>query len=119
MCRLAHYPLQLILRLYVATSGDIFKAHLKTVGCYIHTEEKTTMINPFSGLLYFLFLGRNGLLTIAMIFWIWVIYECVTKESSEGNDKVAWLLFILFVPVVGALIYYFVRRPERIKSVGQ
>jgi hypothetical protein len=32
VCRLANYSLQLILLLYVATSGDIFKAHLKTVG---------------------------------------------------------------------------------------
>ena len=75
--------------------------------------------NPFAGLLYFLFLGRNGLLTIATIFWVWVIYDCITKESSEGNDKVAWLLFVLLVPVLGALIYYFVRRPERIKTVGR
>ncbi len=75
--------------------------------------------NPLLGLLYFLLLGRNGLATIAAIFWLWVAYDCITKEPSEGNDKVAWLLFVLLVPVVGALIYYFVRRPERIKVVGK
>ena len=75
--------------------------------------------NPLSGLLYLLFLGRNGLATIAAIFWIWSIYDCITKEPSEGNDKLAWLLFILFVPIVGTLVYYFVRRPERMKTAGK
>jgi len=54
-----------------------------------------------------------------MIFWIWVLVDCLTKESSEGNDKVAWVLVILLVPLIGALIYYFVRRPERVKAIGR
>jgi hypothetical protein len=54
-----------------------------------------------------------------MIFWLWVVVDCLRKEPSEGNEKVAWVLFILLVPVIGALLYYFIRRPERIKAVGQ
>jgi hypothetical protein len=76
------------------------------------------MFNPFATILYFLFLGRNGIFLLGAIFWVWVLYDCLTKEASEGNDKVAWLLFILMVPIVGALVYYLVRRPERIKTVG-
>ncbi len=71
---------------------------------------------PF--LLHLLFSSRTGLAALATIFWIWVLIDCLTKEPSEGNDKVAWVLFILFVPLLGALIYYFVRRPERVKVVG-
>jgi hypothetical protein len=63
--------------------------------------------------------GAQGIALLVSIFWIWVLIDCVTKEPSEGNDKVAWLLFILFVPWVGALVYYFVRRPERVKAVGR
>lgn len=65
-----------------------------------------------------LFLSRTGLAALATIFWIWVLIDCLTKEASEGSDKVAWVLFILFVPLVGALVYYFVRRPERVKALG-
>jgi hypothetical protein len=60
----------------------------------------------------------NGVAIMATIFWIWVLVDCLTKEPSEGNDKVAWTLFILLVPLIGALVYYFVRRPERVKAVG-
>jgi hypothetical protein len=58
-------------------------------------------------------------MALVTIFWIWVLVDCLTKEPSEGNDKIAWVLFILGVPLIGALIYYFVRRPERIKTAGR
>lgn len=57
-----------------------------------------------------------GLAVLATFFWIWVLVDCITKESSEGNDKVAWTILIIFVPVLGAALYYFVRRPERLKQ---
>ncbi len=53
------------------------------------------------------------------IFWLWMLTDCATNEPSEGNDKLTWLLIILFVPpLFGSLIYYFVRRPQRIKAIG-
>ncbi len=53
------------------------------------------------------------------IFWIWAIIDCVTKEPSEGNDKIIWFLLILFTTIIGALIYCIVRRPERIRLYGR
>lgn len=52
------------------------------------------------------------------IFWLWMLTDCASNEPSEGNDKLTWILIILFVPFFGSVIYYFVRRPQRIKSVG-
>ncbi len=50
------------------------------------------------------------------VFWIWMLVECLTKERSEGNDKVVWIIVIVFTQAIGALIYFFVRRPKRIKE---
>ncbi|GCE46672.1 phospholipase D-like protein [Thermosporothrix hazakensis] len=61
----------------------------------------------------------NGIALLAFLFWIFVLIDCVTKEPSEGNDKIAWMLFILWVPLIGAILYYVIRRPERIKAVGR
>jgi LPXTG-motif cell wall-anchored protein len=36
-----------------------------------------------------------------------------TNEPSTGNDKVVWIVIIVFTYIVGALIYYFVRRRPR------
>lgn len=59
-----------------------------------------------------------GLMILASIFWLWVLIDCVTKEPSEGNDKIVWTILILSLPWIGAGLYYFVRRPERIKAAG-
>ena len=70
-------------------------------------------------LLGLLFKGGQGVAIIAMIFWLWVLVDCLTNEPADGNDKVAWTLVILMVPLFGALIYYFVRRPKRTKAASE
>lgn len=42
-------------------------------------------------------------------FWIWMIVDCAINESREGNDRIVWMLVILFLCCLGALIYFFVR----------
>jgi H+/Cl- antiporter ClcA len=49
----------------------------------------------------------------ATIFWIWMLVDCVRYESSEGITRVVWVLVILFLPGLGALLYFLIRRPER------
>jgi len=56
---------------------------------------------------------------LGTIFWVWMLVECLTKESSEGNDKLIWALVIVLTNVVGAAIYYVARRPTRIKELGR
>jgi prolipoprotein diacylglyceryltransferase len=46
-------------------------------------------------------------------FWVSMIVDCVIHEPSTGNDKVVWIVIIVFTYIVGALIYYFVRRRPR------
>jgi sterol desaturase/sphingolipid hydroxylase (fatty acid hydroxylase superfamily) len=54
----------------------------------------------------------------ALAFWIWMIIDCVTNEPSTGNDKIVWVIIILFAQIVGAVIYYFLRhRPRRMNGV--
>ncbi len=75
--------------------------------------------DPFSGILLLLQQISPGLMVLASIFWVWVLVDCVMKEPSEGNDKIVWTLLIIFTPILGALLYYFFRRPERIKAAGR
>ncbi len=53
------------------------------------------------------------------ILWIWMIVDCATNEPSEGNDKVIWILVIIFTHWIGALIYLIVRRPTRRRLYGK
>jgi len=54
----------------------------------------------------------------ATVFWVLMIIECATKEPTGGNDKLIWIVIIIFTHWIGALIYYFVRRPQRMAEVG-
>lgn len=66
----------------------------------------------------FLWLGIVGGIFFVTAFWVWMLVDCATRESSQGNDKLAWLLVILLTHWVGAVIYFFVRRPQRVQEVG-
>jgi uncharacterized membrane protein len=46
-------------------------------------------------------------------FWIWMIIDFATNEPSTGNDKIVWIVIIVFVYFIGAVVYYFVRRRPR------
>ncbi|MBD1930392.1 MULTISPECIES: PLDc N-terminal domain-containing protein [Cyanophyceae] len=54
-----------------------------------------------------------------LFFWLWILIDCITKEPNDRSNKLAWLIVILFTNGIGALIYYFVRRPQRIKELGR
>ncbi len=55
---------------------------------------------------------------IGTIFWIWMLVDCATKEPSTSNDKIVWVVIIALTHLLGAAIYFFVRRPRRILEVG-
>jgi len=55
----------------------------------------------------------------ALVFWVWMLVDCATNEPSEGNDKIVWVVIIIFANWLGALVYYLVRRPERIRLYGR
>jgi uncharacterized RDD family membrane protein YckC len=50
---------------------------------------------------------------LASIFWIWMLVDCATNRSLEGAQKIVWILVILFLHLLGALIYFFVGRGSR------
>jgi hypothetical protein len=62
----------------------------------------------------------GGLIGVAgAVLWIWMLVEVLTRETDEGNSRLIWALVIVFTHWIGALIYVFARRPERIKRLGR
>jgi hypothetical protein len=59
------------------------------------------------GGLFFLSIGL-----FALAFWIWMIVDCL-KHETEGSTKIAWLMVILLAGVIGAPLYFFLRRLPR------
>jgi len=68
---------------------------------------------------FLMFLPIFALGVGATAFWIWMLVECATKEPSEGNEKLIWVIIIVFAGFIGAAIYFFARRPKRMAGVGK
>jgi hypothetical protein len=65
----------------------------------------------------FLF-GAGILLTLFIIFFIILLpllalFSVLTSEF-EGNDKIVWVLVIIFLPFLGSVLYFLIGRDRRI-----
>lgn len=49
----------------------------------------------------------RGMELIGFLFWIWMIYECATRERSI--ERILWLILLVLTPPIGPLIYFLVR----------
>ncbi|MGM0568841.1 MAG: PLD nuclease N-terminal domain-containing protein [Elusimicrobiota bacterium] len=66
-------------------------------------------VNPsfpskFSGaLLIILFLT----VLFFFIFWIWMLIDCIKRDFSSPNEKIAFLLLIILSQGIGSILYFF------------
>lgn len=67
-------------------------------------------------------LGYSELLVLLLLiflclgFWIWMLLDCIRHEPAEGNERMIWVVVISLLGWLGAMIYFFVRRPVRIRQ---
>lgn len=55
------------------------------------------------------------MIVIPFIFWIWAFVDIIKNEFT-GNNKIVWLLVIIFVPVLGFILYFLIGREQKIKD---
>ena len=62
------------------------------------------------------FLGLSAVMIIFLLvalaataFWIWMLVDCVTS-SMPDTEKIIWVLVIFFLHLVGALLYFVLKR---------
>lgn len=67
-------------------------------------------ILSFVGILIFWFIILM-LVFAGVIFWLWMFIDCLVREEFEGpNDKIVWILVLLFTSLLGAILYFFLVR---------
>jgi hypothetical protein len=53
------------------------------------------------------------ILFVTLFFWLFCVID-VLRSSFNGNDKLIWVLVLLFVPLLGPFLYLFIGRKKRI-----
>ena len=56
---------------------------------------------------------------LGTLFWVWMLVDCAVNEPNTGNNKLVWVLIVLFAHVLGAALYLLVRRPRRLAETGR
>jgi hypothetical protein len=55
---------------------------------------------------------------LATIFWIWMLIHAITNKGLASGEKVVWVLVVIFLPLLGSIIYYFLGKPKGGSSMG-
>jgi Phospholipase_D-nuclease N-terminal len=69
------------------------------------------MITGIIGLFFMVLCGIIALL--ACIFWIWMLIDAIQNKGLTDGEKIGWVLAIVFLHVIGALLYFFIGRSKR------
>ncbi len=46
------------------------------------------------------------------MFWVFALVDLFRRRGMAAISRVLWLLFIIFLPILGPLIYLLVRPPD-------
>lgn len=67
----------------------------------------------------FLFLFGGGLIITLMVILFIFLFPLlalisVLMNNFQGNEKIMWVLIIIFLPFLGSLLYFLIGRDKRI-----
>ena len=49
-----------------------------------------------------------------VIIWIWALVDILKSDFKDGTNKIVWLLVVFFLYILGALLYYFIGRKQKV-----
>ncbi|MGI2336540.1 MAG: PLDc N-terminal domain-containing protein [Dehalogenimonas sp.] len=64
-------------------------------------------------------ISAGGLGLTILAFWIITLGECAVYEEKNSTDKLTWVIIILATNILGAALYFFTRRQQRIAELGE
>jgi hypothetical protein len=67
-------------------------------------------ISPAEILMLLFFAG------IPVVLWLWALVDVLTSKFENSIEKLIWLVAIVFVPVLGAILYLVLGRKQKIKA---
>lgn len=47
-----------------------------------------------------------------LAFWIWMLVHAIQNKGLSEGERIAWVIVLVFVHLLGAVIYFFVGRPK-------
>lgn len=63
----------------------------------------------------FLFLSHFLVIILGIIFMVFMIIDCAKRKFKKDYEKVIWIVIMIFVGVIGQVVYYYIhgKKPEK------
>jgi uncharacterized BrkB/YihY/UPF0761 family membrane protein len=71
------------------------------------------MMGDFGIVWIFFSLICVGIAIFALVFWILMLVDCIKRKFKDDNERIIWVLVIIFTQLIGALIYYFIVKNKK------
>jgi len=68
------------------------------------------MLEPWVWAAAGLILFISVLVIFCIVFWFWMLIDCLKRKKFD--DKLIWILVIIFLGFIGAILYYFLVRSK-------
>jgi len=73
-------------------------------------------MNPYVNIVFaMLGLFFLVLVLVYVVFWLWMLSDLVHKKFKTRTMMLEWFLLVIFVPLFGPLLYYYVIKKKEIK----
>ena len=77
------------------------------------------MASIIGGLFGLLMLLVGVVISLAgFAFWLWMLIHAITNKGLPDGEKIVWVLVIIFLPLIGSIIYFVIGRPKGVSAVG-
>jgi hypothetical protein len=65
------------------------------------------------GIIELFFMMIFGIIALlACVFWIWMLIDAIQNKGLSDGEKIGWVLAIVFLHIIGALLYFFIARSK-------
>ena len=108
-----------ISRLIMLALASIFAVSIANAFMYGKDYNDVFDLMGMRGFGWFIGLGLIALIAAAFlfVFWAWMLIDCLKRDFKKDVEKIAWVLVIIFLQLLGAIIYYFVVKISKKESV--
>jgi Phospholipase_D-nuclease N-terminal len=54
------------------------------------------------------------IVVLCVVFWVWMLVDAIQNKGLTDGEKVGWVLAIVFLHVIGSVLYFFIGHPKRL-----
>lgn len=54
------------------------------------------------------------ILIVPIVLWLIALID-ILKSNFNGNNKLVWIVVVIFLPILGAILYFLIGKGQKVK----